>query len=277
MPYKFKKPEEDTSNFPAYIQAKLDYAKSINSEYVLSDDEKAHIEFLKLKASFPDTLTTFVAALRKVKYDVPGTETKDWFVYKIIEEVKDINKRSHIHEQWHGFRTEPVADVTTNQVKEVTDSRVDKERIIFEVPFSRVEVQKVLDIDTRVNTPSNICIGEGTDYGVDTVDPIRGNPLSVFNLEEFIQFKYDYLEGANKGGYLVASYGGMLDFLDKMNIPVEEAMYPGEKVPEAMLNPEFRHAAATTTSNKKLSIQDQKAKLRTAEYKQTVEQQKAQQ
>lgn len=274
MPYQFKKPEVKDEEYPEYIRNKIALAEKINTEYTLSDFDNRLIRFEQQKKAFGDTLVTFVAALRKVKYDQPGTPNREWLVYKIIETIRDRDKKSHSIERWYGFHTEPMAEVQRNQLDEVTDTVIEGERIIYDIPFSRKAVQEVLDIKTRSNTPSNIAIGEGMATGTDNTDPIRGNPLSVFNLENFIQFKYDYLEGANRDGSLIPSYEGMLNYLDKMGIRYDEALYEGEKIPQTYL---ATPQGTTGTTAATPSIQDQEQQLAKAKYKQTEARQKSQQ
>lgn len=276
--YVYKKPEVNDEEYPEAIRRKIKFADSINTEYKLSDADIRLIEFERYKRTFPDTLTVFIASLRKVKHsnkvlkaERERDSNNEWFIYKIIEEIKDKDKRAHTHERWIGFHTEPIAEVKTNNLDEVTDVVVEKEQIVYDIPFSRKVVEEMINLPKVVNTPSDIALGMGEDSGLDSQDPVRLPLLSVFNLEEFIQFRYDSLEGANKDGYLVPSYGGVIEFLIKKGIRPEDAMYPGEKIPEA-----FREMVEQQREDQQQSLQQEEQQLVKSKYKQTEARQKAQ-
>ena len=271
--YVYKKPDPKDEEFPERIRRKIELGNQISAPYVLSDDDKRLIEFEKYKETFAESLVTFIASLRKIRFD-----NKDWLVYKLIETIKDKENKPHTIETWHGFHTEPEATTTTNQFNEVTEVVVEKERIVYDLPFSRKAVDQVLNTDNVSNTPSDIAIGVGEQFGIDTADPTRLPLLSVFSLEEFVQFKYEYLEGANKDGSLVPSYGGMVNYLDKMGISYEEAMYEGEKIPEAFLPQHSSFSLNQNQSSKSYSpsIQEQEQNISKAKYKQVEARQKSQ-
>jgi hypothetical protein len=280
--YIYKKPEAKDDEYPEKIRQKINFAEKIQTQYYLSEQDLEMIRFEQYKKAFPETLTTFVASLRKVFHVSTDIESQqeeelqqntEWFVYKLIEEIRDKDNHPHTLERWHGFHTEPVAEIRRNNLDEITDVVVEKERIVYDIPFSRKAVYDVINGKTVVNRPSDICMGKGEDFGLDSQDPVRLPLLSVFNLEEFVQFRYNPLEGANLGGYLVPSYGGVIDFLDRKGISHEDALYPGETIPD--IN-KIAASNRTPTTRFKPSIQEQKKALAQSEYKQTMEQQKNQ-
>ena len=179
--------------YPERILKKIETARKYDCQYIPTGDDIKEIEFEKYKAVFKDTLVHDILFLRRIK-ETPSN--KEWLVYRVQDTITDDEGNPRTNGYYVGFTTEQVPNIKRNALREIIDVVMERERIIYTIPFTKEAVDQAL-ANAR-NIPSDYAVAYGSDFGP---DPWRGNELTIWNLNDFTTYSFDVLEEANRTGY----------------------------------------------------------------------------
>ncbi len=185
--------QDQQSQYPERILKKLETARKFGCAYIPTDDDIKEIEFEKYKQVFKDSLVHNVTFLRRIKEFPSGNE---WLVYRCQDTITDDEGQPKTHNYYEGFTTEAVPNIKRNALREIIDVTMERERIIYTIPFSKEAVDEALAI--AKNVPSDYAVAYNSEFGP---DPWRGNELTIWNLNDFTTYPFDILEEANRLGY----------------------------------------------------------------------------
>lgn len=235
------------SSYPERIRKRMEVAAKYDSQYIPTTEEIREIEFERYKQVFQSSLVRDILFLRRIRKPIDGTE---WLVCKYQDTIHDDAGDPRSFAYYMGFDIEPMPTVKRNNLREIISVTFDKEKIVYNIPFSKKAVGDILA--TAVNVPSDMALAYGTEYGP---DPWRGNELTIWNLNDFLEYPFDVLERANKGGYSRKDGTGIED------------MFKDDKDEEKKLQ----------LDTQRLNIQKTEQAVRKAKYQQQQEQQQQKQ
>jgi hypothetical protein len=179
--------------YPERILRKIEAGKKYDCNYIPTDDDIKDIEFEKYKQVFKDSLVHDILFLRRIR-EVPSG--KEWFVYRCQDTITDDEGNPKSNAYYEGFTTEQVPNIKRNALREIIDVVMERERMIYTIPFTKEAVDQALV--TARNIPSDYAIAYSSQFGP---DPWRGNELTIWNINDFTTYPFDILEEANKTGY----------------------------------------------------------------------------
>lgn len=200
-------PSQQQALYPENILRKIEAAQKYDCDYIPTKDDIKEIEFEKYKQVFKDTLVHNILFLRRIKETPSG---KEWLVYRCQDTITDDEGNPRSNGYYMGFTTEQVPNVKRNALREIIDVTMDRERIVYNIPFSKEAVNEA--ISKSQNIPSDYAVAYASGFGP---DPWRGNELTIWNLENFTDYPFDILEDANKRGYSRKDGTGIKDMLEE--------------------------------------------------------------
>lgn len=201
--------QEQQAQYPERILKKVETARKYNCQYIPTADDIKEIEFEKYKQVFKDTLVHDILFLRRIKEQPSGNE---WLVYRCQDTITDDAGNPKTNGYYVGFTTEQVPNIKRNSLREIIDVVMERERIVYNIPFTKQAVDNALA--KARNIPSDFAVAYGSEYGP---DPWRGNELTIWNLENFTDYPFDILEDANRRGYSRKDGTGIKDMLEEDN------------------------------------------------------------
>jgi hypothetical protein len=211
--------QQQQSQYPERILRKIETARKYDCQYVPTSDDIKEIEFEKYKQVFKDTLVHDILFLRRIKETPSG---KEWLVYRCQDTITDDESNPRTNGYYEGFTTEQIPNIKRNSLREIIDVVMDRERIVYTIPFSKQAVNDALS--KARNIPSDYAVAYASEFGP---DPWRGNELTIWNLENFTDYPFDILEEANRTGYSRKDGTGikaMLEEADENNTTLQESV-----------------------------------------------------
>lgn len=199
--------QQQQQQFPENILRKIEAAHKYDCDYIPTKEDIKQIEFEKYKQVFADSLVHNILFFRRIK-ELPSG--KEWLVYRCQDTITDDEGNARSNGYYMGFTVEQVPNIKRNSLREIISVTMDRERIIYNIPFSKEAVDQALS--KSQNIPSDYAIAYGSEFGP---DPWRGNELTIWNLANFTDYSFDILEDANKRGYTRKDGTGIQEMLDE--------------------------------------------------------------